>query len=117
MDDAEFVNAVEGGLDRYVKQDWPRVSEHDTMVDALASINVHLICDKHGPGEDRCKGCGFVCSAHPHFPPYGDRFVKGGCTCGAAAQSCLEARTAPIVVNIQTPRPGSFWRVVCKVRS
>ena len=73
-----------------------------TMADALASIGIPVVCDKHAPGRDRCKGSGYVCSAHPHTPP--SPLVPGGCACGATVVTCYHARTAPILVRIPVGR-------------
>jgi hypothetical protein len=85
--------------------------QRDDMTNALATIGVHTICDKHAPGEDRCKGSGFVCGAHPHVPPA--PLVKGGCECGATVVACAVARRSPIVVRI--PVNGWMREVRCTV--
>lgn len=87
-----------------------------SMEKALESIGVHLVCDKHAFGADRCKGSGFVCSAHRHVPPA--PLVHGGCECGAPVMTCAVARTAPIVARFQVPgrHVRLFQEVLCTVR-
>lgn len=95
-------------------EDRPVEGTHKTMADALASIGLHNICDKHGPGQDRCKGCGYVCSAHPHTPPW--PLYEQGCQCGAPVITCRAARTSPIRLRIAHPHMLNwYWEVIAKV--